>query len=144
MRPTLIICALAVLGALVAPFFLKIGGQPIMTIDEVVDDATPDALHTPTEIYRWQDADGSWHFGQQPPSGSNAESVSVEDKITRMDKGWHVNPLDAGPKPAADFEVPGIAAYADGGKQLMQKATAEVENLNQRTQALEALRKQAR
>ena len=143
MRPTLIICAIAILGALIAPFFLKVGGKPIMTIDAVVEDATPAVLHAPTEIYRWQDADGTWHFGQEQPDGIQAQSISVEDKITPMDSGWHVNPLDAGPKPDVEFEVPGVAAYADGGKKLMQKATAEVENLNQRTATLEALRKQA-
>lgn len=144
MRPMLIICALAVLGALIAPFFLTVGGKPIMTVDDVVDDATPDVLQSPTEIYRWQDANGTWHFGEQPPSDGVAESVSVEDKITRMDSSWHVNPLEPATAPKAEFQAPGIAAYADGGKKLMEQATAEVEKLNQRTEALEAMRNQAR
>lgn len=149
MRPMFTVCAIAVLAAMAGPFFLKIDGQPIMTVDQVVSDISPAGPDTGTEVFRWQDAEGNWHFAQQPPPGIHAEALMIEDKITptgqslrgqnRPDKSESTSSAQA-PK----FAVPGIAAYADGGKKLMENAKSEVEKLNQRTLTLEQLRLQSR
>ncbi|MEM1435954.1 MAG: DUF4124 domain-containing protein [Pseudomonadota bacterium] len=137
-----IICIVVLLGALCAPFFITVNGKPMLTLDRVIDDATPEALDTPTVVYRWQDEQGRWQFGEQPPPSVAAEQISVDDRITRMDDGWHVKPLtEAETKPALDLQAPGIAGYVQGGQQLMDKAAAEVEKLNERAEQMEAMRR---
>ena len=141
MKPFAILCILALLGALAAPFFLTVNGKPVLTIDKVVDDATPDALTTPTEVYRWQDANGQWHFGEAPPEGQSAEQVALEERITGLDAGWHVKPLDSDkPKPEVGMTAPGVAGYVEAGQKLMNQAAVQVDTINQRTAEMEALR----
>ena len=136
------LCIIALLGALCAPFFISVNGKPMLTLDKVIDDATPDGLSTPTNVYRWQDEHGRWQFGEQPPRSVPAERVSVDDRITRMDDGWHVKPLTAvGDEPALGLQVPGVTGYVQGGQQLMDKAAAEVEKLNERANQMERMRR---
>ena len=90
MKPFLFLIGLVVLAAIAAPFFLTIKGQALMTVDEVLDDATPNVMKTKTQIYRWQDEHGVWQFGEEPPANtSTAESVEIEDKITGLSRDWH-------------------------------------------------------
>ena len=144
MKFFLSICVIAVVGALAAPFFLQVGGKPVMTVDDVINDATPAALQTPTQIYKWQDAQGHWHFGEQPPADQPAQTLDVQDKIIRMEDGWHGEPLTQPDRTDVKFQTPGIAAYADGGRALMEQATVEVERLNERTEKLEKMRSELR
>lgn len=140
MKFFLSICAVAVIGALIVPFFLNVGGKPIMSVDEVIDDATPAALQTPTQVFKWRDEHGHWQFGETPPEGEVAEPVEVQDKITRMDDDWHGEALTPASKPDVKLAAPGIAAYLDGGRTLMEQATTEVDRLNERTKNLEQRR----
>ncbi|MGI9327101.1 MAG: hypothetical protein ACR2PZ_17920 [Pseudomonadales bacterium] len=140
MKFFLTICTLAVIGALVVPFFLNVGGKPIMSVDAVIDDATPAALQSPTQVFKWQDKHGLWQFGETPPEGQAVEPVEVQDKITRMDDDWHGEALTPASKPAVKLPTPGFAAYADGGRALMEQATTEVDRLNERTKKLEQMR----
>lgn len=143
MKLLAVVCILALLGALVAPFFLTVNGKPMLTLDKVVDDATPDALETPTEVFRWQDANGQWHFGEAPPDGQSAEQIALEERITGLDAGWHVKPLDSDkPKPELGIAAPGVAGYVEAGQKLMNQAATQVDVLNQRTAELEAMRQQ--
>jgi hypothetical protein len=148
MKPFLILCSLAVLAAVVGPFFMKVNGQPIMTTDKLIDDSTPDALKAPTTVYRWQDAQGNWHFGNERPedtAGQRVETIAVEERMTRLGSGWQGRPLTpAGEKPEVEFEVPGIAGYVKSGKAVMQDAVRETQKLNQRTEQLEAMRQSLR
>ncbi len=142
MKPFLVLCGGAVIAAVVAPFFLKIDGVPLMTTDELIDDHTPAALKTPTRVYRWQDADGSWHFGSEPPPdahGARVESIEIEERITTLERGWQGRSAKPSTAPKAP-EIPGIAGYVSGGKAVMDDAVREVEKLNQRTEQLEAMR----
>lgn len=137
-----ILCIIVLLGALCAPFFITVNGKPMLTLDQVIDDARPDALTPTTEVYRWQDEHGRWHFSEQPPADTAAERVSVDDRITGMDSGWHVKPLtEPGTRPALGMQAPGIAGYVQGGQQLMDKAAAEVEKLSERAEQMEHLRR---
>ena len=139
-----ILCILALLGALLAPFFLTVNGKPMLSLDEVLDDAAPDTLDTPATVYRWQDEQGQWHFGEAAPEDRRAEQISVEERITALDDGWHVKPLTGdGEKPALGIAAPGIAGYVSAGQQLMDNAATQVDALNERTAQLEALRRRA-
>lgn len=142
MKPFAVICILVLLGALVAPFFITVNGQPLLSLDKVLSDMTPDAVNTPTEVYRWQDENGSWHFGEAPPAAVAAERVRVDDRITPMDSGWHVKPLtEPGTKSSLGMTAPGIAGYVQGGQALMDKAAVEVQKLNERTDRMASMRR---
>ena len=141
MKPFAILCIVALLGALVVPFFLTVNGKQILTVDKVIDDATPAALTTPTAVYRWRDANGQWHFGEAPPAGQAAEQLALEERITALDSGWHVKPLVSDePKPELGMTAPGVAGYVEAGQRLMHQAAGQVDAINQRTAELESLR----
>ena len=137
MKPFLVILGIILLAALAAPFFLSLNGKPLMTVDEVLDDATPTALKSTTNIYRWQDEQGVWQFGEEPPANSNgAQSVQIEDKITNLGKGWHGGIRRAAPA-APPIPIPGIGGLLQG-KEMMDAAKQQVGNLNQRTEHMDA------
>ncbi|MEM9742542.1 MAG: DUF4124 domain-containing protein [Pseudomonadota bacterium] len=139
-----IVCILALVGALVAPLFISVNGKRVMTVDDLVGEDVTAAVTPPTEVYRWQDADGQWHFGEAPPSSGRAEKIAIEDRSTRMDEGWQVGPLDDGPsQPELGMTAPGAAGLVQAGQRLMNDAAVEVEALNQRTRDLDALQRQA-
>ncbi len=140
MKFFLSICAVAIISALVVPFFLNVDDKPIMSVDEVIDDATPAALQSRTQVFKWRDDHGHWQFGEAPPEGQVAEPVKVQDKITRMDDDWHGETLTPASKRDVKLAAPGIAAYVDGGRALMERATTEVDRLNERTKNLEQMR----
>lgn len=137
MKPFLILLSLAVVAALAAPFFLKIGGQPIMTVGDVLDDATPEALKTKTDIYRWQDEHGVWQFGEEPPAQTGvAQVVDVEDKITGLERGWDGGGRRSAPQ-TPNMPIPGVGGLLQG-KEIMEAAKTQVGNLNQRNEHMEA------
>lgn len=142
MKPFFILIGLILVAALAAPFFLTLQGQPLMTVDEVLDDATPNALKSPTDVYRWQDEHGVWQFSEEPPpqaSAHRAETVQIEDKITSLGKQWH-----GGIRPQAPASptqpIPGIGGLLQG-KAMMDAAQSQVTNANQRTEQLDAVLK---
>ncbi len=89
MRLVYLIIGLALIGAMVLPFFMTgPDGLPLMTMDKFIDDNTPEVLDTPTEVYRWKDADGVWQFGDTPPETVNAETVEIEENLTPIKATW--------------------------------------------------------
>lgn len=135
MKPFLFLIGLAVLGAIAAPFFLTIKGQPLMTVDEALDDATPNLMKSKTNIYRWQDEHGVWQFGEEPPANTSAvESVEIEDKITGLSRDWHGGGRRRAPTQPT-MPIPGVGGLLQG-KEMMEAAKAQVGNLNQRTEHL--------
>ncbi len=142
MKPFYTLIGLVLLAALVAPFFITLQGQPLMTVDEVLDDATPDALKSTTEVYRWQDEHGVWQFSEEPPpqaSAHAAETVQIEDKITSLGKQWHGGIRPRTPSTPTQ-PIPGIGGLLQG-KELMDAAQSQVGNANQRTEQLNAVLK---
>lgn len=82
------IFTLAILAAALAiPFFMKNKqGEPMMSLPEIKD-LTPSSLvsNTPNmssdrTVYKWKDANGVWHYGDQPPEGSQFSTLVVNDK----------------------------------------------------------------
>lgn len=87
MRIAYLLITLTLIGALAAPFYLKgPAGQPLMTWDKVVEDNTPEVLIN-REAYRWQDADGRWHFSDQA-GGADAQRFEIEHNMTTMESKW--------------------------------------------------------
>lgn len=142
MKPFFILISLVLVAAIAAPFFLTLQGQPLITVDEVLDDATPDLLKTSTEVYRWQDEHGGWHFSEEPPPQANvrnAETVQIEDKITSLGKQWHGGIRSQSPSVSTQ-PIPGIGGLLQG-KAMMDEAQSQVSNANQRTEHLDAILK---
>lgn len=77
----LLVVILAVL--LVIPFFLKRpDGSPLMELPK--PDTTISTEQTRQTFYKWQDAKGHWHFGDEVPDGVTAVPVSVDTAANIM------------------------------------------------------------
>lgn len=80
--------------ACIAPFFIKgPDGEPVMTLDDwrvELPEAMTSWFDQPStssgvtgesaaasKIYKWQDEDGSWHFGNAPPEAVVAEALQL-------------------------------------------------------------------
>lgn len=137
MKPFFLLLGVVVLGALAAPFFLTINGQPLMTVDEALEDATPDILQPTTQVYRWQDEQGVWQFGEQPPASvSGAMAVEIEDKITGLGREWHGGGRRKAPS-QTPLPTPGVAGLLQG-KEVMDAARTQAGNINKRTEHIDA------
>ncbi len=102
-----VMLTLALLAALVAPFFLRgPDGQPLMTIDDFIETPAASISITPTNVYRWQDEYGVWQFGDEPPLGVEAQVMEIRDKITRVKSDW-IEQLEAQQAAHSASSVPG-------------------------------------
>ena len=96
MAKYMILGVLLLVGAIVAPLFIKgPDGKPIMTLDELMPDTdslsigelgTADSTASSAEFYRYQDAEGKWHYTDQPPQDqAGLEKVEVDLSANNMD-----------------------------------------------------------
>ncbi len=95
-------------AALIGPFFInKPDGEPIMsfpTTDSLNpakllsgDDKTTPSSNTTsfgsgTTVYKWQDAQGQWHYGDQPPENNPSVSTLQVDSNTNIIQSLKVEP----------------------------------------------------
>ena len=71
----LMVLTLAVLCIL--PWFIKKqDGTPLMTLPQV--DTQLSTEQTRQTFYKWQDASGNWHFGDEVPEGVTAVAVNID------------------------------------------------------------------
>ena len=140
------ILILALLAALIAPFFLRgPNGQPLMTLDDFIDTPTTSVDLTPTSVYRWKDEYGVWQFGDDPPAGVEAQEMEIRDKITRVKADWieQLEAVQAAGKPAGGTavtgEVPGLVDIYSGEALEQARNAAELmtEHYEANAQALE-------
>ncbi len=90
---------LVVMLALAGPFFIKgPDGQPFWkvgalkqsvqlswkrlqrTFSGAVDNVDIPGVDSSVTVYRWQDADGQWHYSQEAPEGINSDALSIDPK----------------------------------------------------------------
>lgn len=93
--------------ALAGPFFIKgPDGEPMLTMSDVKRTAarTGDSFKAQwrrmkgdvgraagnenagkVKMYRWQDAQGQWHFSNEAPDGVTVEEIYVDPDASRMD-----------------------------------------------------------
>lgn len=65
-------------GALALPYFLTgPDGKPLMDMESAID-TTLSTDQTRQTYYKWQDANGVWHFGDAVPAGVKKVAVSVD------------------------------------------------------------------
>ena len=91
---------LVIVGALAGPFFIKgPDGRPLWTVDDTLrrlKRALPDTSsgnvlqdvsglgNNEVMVYRWQDADGTWHFAAEAPDGVMAETMVIDTRTNAM------------------------------------------------------------
>ncbi len=141
MRLFYLILALALIAAVVAPFYMKgPTGQPLMRVSDVIDDSLP---AQETTVYRWQDAEGIWQYGDTPPEHVDAEPVEVSPNITPIKTDWAAEWAARHPEEQAvdnGTMAPGTATVGDIGDiydgKAMQKAEHAAELMEQRIHEL--------
>jgi len=94
MRTFSIVLTLVLVAAVIVPMYLKDpSGKPIMSADDWIPE-TPEPIKAQAPMYKWQDADGVWQFGEAPPDDATAELIELDtDRITRLGDDWNVEPL---------------------------------------------------
>merc|ERR1711879_192043 len=65
-------------GAMALPYFLNgPDGNPLMSLEPGIDSALS-TEKTRQTYYKWQDANGVWQFGDNPPEGIRKVAVNVD------------------------------------------------------------------
>ena len=78
MKFKIIMLMLILVAAMMAPYFIKgRDGQSLFNLAEP-DKGTESTNSTRQMYYKWQDENGSWHFGDNPPEGVTLHPVSVD------------------------------------------------------------------
>jgi len=136
---TWMMLAIVVGGAFAFPYLMK--SQMGEQLEEMVD-TTLSTEQTRQTYYKWQDASGSWHFGEKPPADVQAISVNIDTAANVL------APVKVPKKEVAEQQVatqePKIApenAFMNpaAAKQAMEDAKQIQEMLNQRTKDMNAL-----
>jgi len=104
MRIQFIIFIIGLLGlAMATPYIMQqTGVVPSVgssSTGDILPSFSPDILSTNDTrqtFYKWQDAKGTWHFGDTPPKGTTAIEVSVDTAANVL------RPVAAPEAPAAD------------------------------------------
>ncbi|MFQ5508950.1 MAG: DUF4124 domain-containing protein [Leptospirillia bacterium] len=99
--------------------------------------AEPDA---PLTVYRWQDADGNWHFSDRSPDGVSAEKTEVQaaNVVATPDYEEHAPATDAdedGDRGGNGMLDSVVSVYTDAPN-LMDKAREAGAALEERSKAL--------
>jgi hypothetical protein len=129
-------------GALMGPYlmsrYLNMGGDGTPVMRDVIS-----TEQTRQTFYKWQDDNGQWHFGDEPPEGVQAKAVSVDTaanilqpvamakKEPEKDKEEELKPEKTTPLP--------MTVDPEGVKDMMDKAK-DVQNLmNDRNEQLKQI-----
>lgn len=121
MRLFVKLMVIVLIAALAGPFFIKgPDGRPLMTTDDVTASIasskaslarqwqrlTTGAARAAgndnagkTRVYRWQDADGQWHYSDEPGPDGQSEMMYVDPDVNRLAPP---PPAPPAPSPASD------------------------------------------
>jgi len=107
MRIQFIIFIIGLLGlAMATPYIMQqTGVVPSVgssSTGDILPSFSPDILSTNDTrqtFYKWQDAKGTWHFGDTPPKGTTAREVSVDTAANVL------RPVAAPEAPASDTKA---------------------------------------
>ena len=136
---TWMMLAIVVGGAFAFPHLMK--SQMGETLEDMVD-TTVSTEQTRQTYYKWQDANGSWHFGEKPPAGVQVISVNIDTAANvltpvKLPKKEEVEPQVAKQEPKIAPENAFMNPAA--AKQAMEDAQQIQQMLNQRTKDMNAL-----
>lgn len=135
--------ALVVVLALAGPFFIRgPDGEPLVSVNNIRHDLSvagagfarhwqklitrfrPDAETVP--VYRWQDADGSWHFSESANPDGTGELIYV-DPNQNVVPGYDDLGAQQSDSEASKGNIRGILDETHNARQLMDERNAEIE-----------------
>lgn len=114
-------------------------------VGEPVRDETPrtlTAVSSGATVYRWRDADGNLHFGDNPPQHvQEVETLDIDPdaNLIQGDRSQQQAAAPAAGVPTADPAVPAMPYSPEQIEKLFRDAQAVKEKLEQRAQAQEDL-----
>lgn len=78
-RPIFFLVVLVIIAFLGPMLMKKPDGTPFMEApwDSASDSSFSQSVNTSQSFYKWQDENGTWHYSDQPQSGQNIETVTV-------------------------------------------------------------------
>ena len=99
-------------GALAVPFFINNQqGKPMLSLpkpSELLPTTTSQVANpinpSSTTVYKWQDQQGGWHYGDEAPADTQNVATLQVDSNTNVIQGLKVEP-EAKPEPAAPVAV---------------------------------------
>ncbi len=106
----------------------------------LLDKPTDKITDSTTTVYKWQDADGNWQFGDTPPPHNAYETTN----INRVQSVEMHRPAEIKPQPTEKVAPPSSSptltpfTSPDKVKQLLDNARAIGPLLEQRKQAMDA------
>lgn len=145
--------------ALLLPFFIKDGGgNALWSVPGVSDDNTPTLVKLDgrlpqpdhvSEVYKWRDANGQWHYSDAPPTDDSAVEVVRVSSRTNIIQSVKLPTKEA----TSDMTAPPRSAQQQETLQrldespltleriqnVMEDTRAVREMMEQRNQALEAM-----
>lgn len=110
--------------------------QGLSQIRSMTERLGDEESHT-TTVYKWQDADGEWHFSNTPPPqgvASQIQTYRADTNVIQAPSQQQQKPIDATPPPSSapstepDPGIPGLPSPAKA-KKLLDDARA-VQDLN--------------
>ena len=133
MRFISLLFTLVLIGAVLLPMVITgPAGEPIMTPDDWLPESTPELPRPAAVIYKWQDAAGNWHFGEDPPAGIDAVPHASEGEALRLGKEWRVEPPPDPAQQGPGFNVGAILSNARNAASQMEKRTQAAEEARRR------------
>ncbi len=138
----IIVAAIAIFGSQMAGDLWEQLKAKTATLPEalhgLLDKPTDKAIESTTTVYKWQDANGNWQFGDTPPPNSTYETTNINRvQSVEMHTPTHIEP-QAVEKEAPQSTSP-ITPFTspDKVKQLIDNARAIEPLLEQRKQAMD-------
>ncbi len=156
------ICLLA--AAIILPFFFKVeNGKPTLAMptsaDLIPDKILPDSItgnqsspsstsnssSNKVSFYKWQDADGMWHYGDRPPpSAKNLSTMNVNTNANiiqslKLESDEEEKEFEQETKPKMSETLADGQLTADDALNIMGDAKAVRDMMESRNDALKSI-----
>ncbi|WP_221793449.1 DUF4124 domain-containing protein [Oceanobacter mangrovi] len=140
---TWILLVVIVVAAFGFPYLMQGRGAGPISAIQPAEDSGLSTEKTRQTYYKWQDANGSWHFGDEPPQGVALVPVSVDTAANVL------RPIEVAKKEPEKTEIKSEPVSPTTNAILNPEAAAKaLENaekvqklLNERTQQLDSMLK---
>lgn len=126
--------------ALAVPFFIdNKDGEPMLSLPSS-DSLKPGGFSssTKTTVYKWQDAQGNWHYGDAAPEQQQGVATLKINSNTNLIQGF--KPTEASnPKSSATSPAPAAAKMTDSNKDILsfERATNVMKDAKLAAKAME-------
>ncbi len=126
-------------------------GKPLLSLNQLKLPALPelpwskaDQAGQPVTVYKWQDAEGDWQFGNEPPQGIAYESLELDpdtNLLAAVEAAPSARPVTTEGKPPVQTGTDErVYGYTPGKIEAMMEKTRQVrDSMNAHHQRLEGL-----